>query len=574
MLSINSVNEYLFTLGILVALVGTIVSAAISRKQIAAVLKGSGINLKYIIAAIAVAGLFLTAELAIVKPTQLLFFDDTIYQAGAVDMLHMGQAWLCDYGTPQTCYTGEIFHEPIATSLLLAAGFGLFGVHLSVAYNTMLVVTFLAVLMSFLVGTVLLEDPLAGLFGELLVGLSPIVLVWARPTSSDMPMLLFSLVSIFMLLIFIKKKTIFTFMGVLLSLALVTYTKVDAILYIPVIFLLYLVLDRGPKLKLLRKNILNTSVLLVVLAFAISILPEMIYTYAQFTTGNYGYQGAYLQESCVANQPTITASSSLGLRNFEANFCTNVLYWLDTYKSDYVMQPISFTVLAVLGLAVMITRKRRQALALVIWFGAFFLLYTFFYAGSVTFGVDWRFMLAVAAPAGILGGYFVSLPFLRGRFRKKKLVMAARLAGSAAILVIIFYSLYSLGPLLGVQPSQIQQAGSARFYENFVYNNSKSIPSQCLVFSYDPTFFIINNRTAAQMAYLYPSSYQNYKQQYSCLVLDWGYWCYTPNNICNYVNSTFTLQSIANATYSEPYAGKQTFGFYYITGLKNSTTGG
>ena len=37
----------------------------------------------------------------------------------------------------------------------------------------------------------------------------------------------------------------------------------------------------------------------------------------------------------------------------------------------------------------------------------FFMLYTSFYAGGVLYGVDWRFMLSLAAPAAILGGYGV-----------------------------------------------------------------------------------------------------------------------------------------------------------------------
>ena len=569
MAGIIGIDEYVFTLGILIAFVGTIVSIIFARKQILSVLKDSGIRWKHVAAALIIAALFVSVELAIVKPTQLLFFDDAIYQAGAVNLLRTGQAWMCDYGTPYTCYSGEIFHEPIGTSFTLAIGFALFGVHLGVAYHTMLVVALVSVFLSFLVGSVLLKDPIAGLFSELLFGLSPVVLVWSMPTTSDMPMLAYSMLAIFLMLVFLKKKNVFTFMGMLLALSLVAYMKVDAALYIVVVLFLYIILERKENImKLVRKNVMNTKVLVVILIFALSVIPEVVYSFTQLTTGSYGYQGSYLQMSCTPNVPFIQANSSISLQNFEANLCGNLSFWLNTYKSNYIMQPLFFTLLGIAGAAAMFLKKRREMLALVIWFAAFFVLYTSFYGGSVTFGIDWRFMLALIAPASIFGGYAMSFSYLKWMQRRKMPIVIAKASGIAVLLVLAFYSFYSLVPLLGVQPSALPQAGDARFYEGFVYNNSISIPSSCLVFSYDPTLFIVNNRTSAQLTDIYASSYASYKSEYSCLVFDRGYWCYTPNNYCTYVQNTFVLQNISTSVYTQQ---NKTYGFYYITGIRNST---
>ena len=232
MMGFTGLSEYIFTIGIIVAFVGTIVAVFLGRRQFGEVLKGSGIRKRHLILAVVIAAIFLSAELAIVKPTQLVFFDDVLYQVGALDLLHMGQAWACNYGTPLVCYAGEVFHEPVGTPFIFAMGYALFGVHLSVVYGTMLVVTLVGVLMAFLVGSVLFEDPVAGLFSELIVGLSPIILIWAVPTTSDMPMFTFSLVAIFMMLVFVKRKSVYTLLAALLALALVTYMKVDALLYV------------------------------------------------------------------------------------------------------------------------------------------------------------------------------------------------------------------------------------------------------------------------------------------------------------------------------------------------------
>ncbi len=141
-------------------------------------------------------------------------------------------------------------------------------------------------------------------------------------------------------------------------------------------------------------------------------------------------------------------------------------------------------------------------------------------------------------------------------------------AAAAILVAIILYGFYNQLQYVAVSPNNLPQAGNARFYEGFVYNESHLIPSSCLVFSYDPTLFNINNRTAAQLGYLYDrQQYATFSKEYSCLVVDYGYWCYTPNNICTYAKSDFILSTIANATYNQT---GQTYSFYRVVGLNAS----
>lgn len=141
-------------------------------------------------------------------------------------------------------------------------------------------------------------------------------------------------------------------------------------------------------------------------------------------------------------------------------------------------------------------------------------------------------------------------------------------AAAVILVAIILYGFYNQLQYVTVSPSALPQAGNARFYEGFVYNESHLIPSSCLVFSYDPTLFNINNRTAAQLGYLYErQQYAAFSKEYSCLVVDYGYWCYTPNNICTYAKSDFVLSIIANATYNQT---GQTYSFYRIVGVNSS----
>jgi hypothetical protein len=112
----------------------------------------------------------------------------------------------------------------------------------------------------------------------------------------------------------------------------------------------------------------------------------------------------------------------------------------------------------------------------------------------------------------------------------------------------LFYTIYAEASLLSIKPSQIPQAEQARFYENFVYNESHLIPTNCIVYTYDPTLFSMNNRSATQLSNIYSSQfYSNASTEYSCSVVDIGFWCYTPGNVCTGLNSSFAFKTIASA---------------------------
>ncbi len=351
--------------------------------------------------------------------------------------------------------------------------------------------------------------------------------------------------------------------------------KVDELFFIPIFIIFYLLLDNKSIVKTLRntlsmvkRNFLDTKLLIILLFFVFAIAPSILYSFNESATDGYGYQGTIIQNTCTKNLVPINVTSEINLQNFNANICSNVAFWFNQYKGMYIMQPILFTALAILGVALMLMLKkeRRTAIAVGIWFLVFFLLYAAFYAGSATYGVDWRFQLSLIAEACMFGGFCIAM--LLEQFedyvkpKSKNNYMVFELGAIAVVLVILFYPIYALMPQLSINPSAIQQAGDARFYEGFVYNESHLIPANCIVYTYDPTLFNINNRTATQIDNLYNTTQVNqYRSQYQCLVLDYGYWCHTPNNECIYANQTYNLTPIATATY-KPFGYK--YGFYLI----------
>jgi hypothetical protein len=580
----DGVMEYVFTAGILVSFIGLIVGTVLNRKSIAETLKSAGFRRQDLLIAILIVIAFIVIEIYLVKPTQLLFFDDAIYQAMALDLLHTGQAWMCNYGSPVQCFSGQVFHEPIGLSFNFAISFAILGVTRSAAYIAELALAAVSVFMTFFVSMVLLRDRKSSVFSALILGLTPLIMVWAMPTNSDIATLAYSLIAIFMLLVFIRKRNKLGLLNFLLSVTLLMYMKVDALIYMPIFVLMFLLLAEnsfrkafGRTYALLRKNVLDTKFLLILLVFIILIYPSISFAFSNYSSDGYGYQGSNVPLTCSSTVTYITAKSAIDLANFNANICSNLGFWINTFKSQDIIQPVYFTVLALLGIAAMVVTKRtRIAAAVLVWFIAIFLLYTAFYAGAVTFGVDWRFFIGLMAETAILGGF--ALEFLsekigsaisklsKNRAHAQRVRSLAIYAVALIFIASLFYTVYAEAPLLSITPSQIQQAGDARFYENFVYNQSNSIPENCLVYTYDPTLFNINNRTATQLSNIYDSNfYSNASSRYSCSVVDYGYWCYTPDNLCTNLNSTFALKSITNATYEN---NGNKYSFYLVEGRK------
>jgi hypothetical protein len=340
--------------------------------------------------------------------------------------------------------------------------------------------------------------------------------------------------------------------------------------------LLYLVLyEKGMAKAIIdlahtvSNNILNTRLLTLLLLFILVAYPTVMFAYTTGGSDGYGYQGTSVQRTCSGPGNYIKANGTINLENFKANICSNLLFWTNGYRQQQVAEPLYFTILAIAGAALLaIFGKWRELAAIAIWFGLIFLLYTAFYAGSVVYGVDWRFMIGLMAPFAFLCGFAISglakgAEKLVSRFKKGKGKVPAYvgLTVSAILGVSLLYVLYLNSSAVFLNPSLIQQAGDARFYENFVYNSSYLIPGNCLVYTYDPTLFNLVGRNATQLSNIYNTSFYNAAaSNFSCSVIDVGYWCNTPNNICTQAESSHNMTPIAAATYKNGF----TYGFYRI----------
>ncbi len=601
--------EYMMSASVLLAFAFTLAFGYLSRKSFALEMKELKVKKRDIAAALLIVALFISVEVAVVKPTQQLFFDDAIYQGMALDLIHTGQAWMCNYGGPTSCISGQIFHEPIGESFNIAIAFLLLGVHRYSTYIANLALSAVAVFLTFFVALFLLRDKTASLFSELVFALTPMLLVWAVPTTSDIPMLTYALLAIFAMLLFTKKKNAYTFGFMLSSMALLLYMKVDAGLFIPLIIVSYIILDNKnivasvrSNAKLLKRNMLNTKLLLILLLFVLLASTEVMYVAYEIPNSSFGASKSSpvnVEQSCGTGYTV--ADGKFSVQYFRANICANIVFWFNALKSDQLVQPAIFTIIGILGLLIMCVRKntRRIALFLGLWFLSFFLIYTSFYAGGVDYGVDWRFMLSVIPPVAIFGGYFLAtltgfvehlgkhMESFRAKIRsmghsskkrRKRTAKAARtgkahndkvmfLLGVFISVLLLAYPAYQSFPIIGVPPSEIQQAGGARFYENFVYNYSSSIPRGCIVLSFDPEYFNLQGLNGSQMSY-YSNGTVN-GRTYKCVVIDYGYWCYAGySSTCSGLLNSSNTQVLASSTYTNgPEVAK--FAFYRIISQKD-----
>ncbi len=574
----NGILEFIYTAGVLASFVGLAMGTVLNRKHIIEVLQHTGFKRKDLLLALAVVALFLVIVIIWMKPTQLLFFDDAIYQSMGLDLLHSGQAWMCNFGTPTQCFSGQIFHEPGGLSFNIAIGFLILGVHRISSYAVQVALAALSVFMIFLVAFLLFKDRRAAFFSALVLATLPIIIVWAAPTNSDMATLAYSLICLFMLIVMKRKRSPLALANFLFSLSLLLYMKVDTLVYIPIFAVMYVILyEHGfarsvtDIVRAIRKSLLNTKLLVLLLVFVLVAYPTFMFAFSNGSNDGYGYQGTSVQTTCSSPPAYIKASGTINLQNFNANICSNLLFWTNQYKSAQVTQPLYLTILAIIGAALLLVfRKGRPLAAIAVWFGGIFLLYTAFYAGSVTYGVDWRFMIGLMAPFALLCGFGISglaksVEILIAKTRSGKLPAYAGILVSLILGVSVLYILYLNSSTIFVNPAAIQQAGDARFYENFVYNSSTLIPASCLVYTYDPTLFNINNRNATQLSNIYNSSFTSAANaQFPCAVIDVGYWCNTPGNICTQAESTYNTTPIATATYKNGF----TYGFYRINGVR------
>ena len=566
----SDVIGYLFTAAMAISFAGFVISAFLSKRDILAALDKS-IGPRALIALFATIAFFVIFSLLFVHPAEQLYFDENIYQGIAINVLQHGNAEWCNYGTGylHTCLSSVIYHDPVGWTFFMAIAFAVFGIGTTTAYGLQLLVGAVSIALVFLFSLILLRSRAAAVLAAAFAATSPPLFVWSRTEAVvNLPFMAFTLLSFFMFYAFVKTGTRRSFAAFLMSLVMALYMRVEAALLVPIFAFLYLfaagsgISDSILSIpKRVRSIMSSKTALLLLVAFALLTLPELSFLMQQSQTGNYGQ----------------TSSGLFSLSAFKSNIVPNVTFFLGMLNqiSSYpAVFPLETTVIAILGaivLAVDTRVKDRYAilLALGLWVMTFHLFYDFFYAGSVLYGVDSRFMLEILPPLFVLAGFGVyslsEAPFRilaafkaamhpkrRKRSRQHSTNPLAYALAFALSAVLIAYPFIALMPNFTLEPGHMPQQSVVLRMVNFIYGNYTSVPSNCLVFSFTPDVWYELNRSAAQIGYFNTQgpSFVKFEKQFSCFVFDHGYWCNTEpfsTKTCGYYDSTYNTTTLASS---------------------------
>ena len=567
---------YEITAAVYSSLILIIAFLAIERKGIAQLLRGC-IDRYSLAALAAILIFFLVFSILFVSPVEQLYFDENIYQAIALNILNHGNALWCQFGTgyAQTCYVNAIYHDPVGWAAIIAIAFAVFGIGPQTAYGLELLVGLLSILFVFLLASLLFKRKSYAVLSALAFSLMPMLFIWSRTQADfDLPFMMLATLTFLFFAIFMRRKSLGSFALFAFSLDLVSYLRMEAILLVPIFAVMVFILGEKGIAETFRERTRlvwtsmqnNTRVLVLLFVFLLLLLPEVYYISLETQNPTYG-------------QPANT--SVLSLANFKANIGTNLSY-LFGQINGISYYPTAFhyaiTPLAILGaFALALDKKIRNRfgvlIMLLLWFAAYFGFYTSFYAGGATFGVDSRFFLQILPPLCLLAAYGILKLADLARFAfssRSRNKTGAKLAfGSVAVvltLVLLVFPFVQLSGNITLPPQGMPQQSVIRPALNLFYSNYKSVPQNCLVFSFTPDIWFEANRSSAQIGYLSGSN-STVKQeitQYSCYVLDYGYWCVVPpyhDTLCHYLLTKYAVQ---NLTSPAPPFGGSNVTFYRI----------
>ncbi len=561
---------------VLLALAG---AAVLSRSDMKKYLKSAGIFKEWRLL-ILLFFFFVAVEAILVQPTHMLYNDEYIYESIAKTMIFDHIFGICSFSTPYHCVNGTIgfFHQPGGWPLLEAVGFYVFGVHAYIAYDINLLLYSFSVVLVFAISYSLFRNRLAAVSAAAIFGFMPLVMTYSRSGISDISMLALELLSVFLMIAYIKTKSRRIAIAAVFSIAFTMCTKVDGAVILPIalaMLLLEAYLAGGGRRLIPRRKVEAAAIILLIIVA----IPQFMFLYTSLghSFGVASGQGQH----------------KFSIQNFDGNIYTNLLFWTGWYSNVaysagylyHVPFPVFATIFAVFGAAWLSRRRQYGSLAfLLAWFSAVFIFYTFYYAGSFTYGLgdDARYFFSAFAALAILAGlgfsfaygYVCKLAGLAGRDDRRKRMALGMLV---ALLLVSNYAVLIEGSVIG-SPTQIAPFAAERADQAFLESNYMKIPEGCYVITFKPPFWY-----TLGYGNIY-TTWVNYPQYYSrlmnlsggCLYFDYSTSCYiggtdgiygNTQNECSAIFSNFSVSEVAGEAYNN-FGWNTTFAIYKILGRK------
>lgn len=445
--------------------------------------------------------------------THRLYYDEDIYLNIAQNILREGRTILCNYGTQEKCFDGIYNKQPNGYSFLMSMVF-LFGTSETAAHYATAAISSLIIPLIFLITYLLFDNQKIGVLSALFFSLIPITILWAPTTSAGSVSIFFLSLTFFAFLSYFKTRKLPTLLFSFASLAYAIQIRPEGLLFLPILLIAFLFLDKN-----LFEDLKKKEFLIILIIFSILVVPHMLHTLS------------------VKSQSWGTSGNKLGLEYVEDNSAVNGMFFFENTRF-----PVMFTFLSMLGLWPFFREWKKKTM-LALWFLAFFVLYLLFYAGSFNYGVDVRFSLNLYVPLAILGGCGAFL-ISRGinKFLKREYVS---LAIVSLIMIISFIPFYSFVGEVG------EKAWDARKAHDFVVEEMKYMDDECWIFTHVPSVILINGKNSLQAWYAQNRNVRDKIMENECVMFYEEYWCNAEpykSGPCKYFHDNFDMEVYATTS--------------------------
>ncbi len=530
------------------------------------------INSAHLLALAAIIALFLVFSAAAIGRTELVFFDENIYQGIALNILQHGNALTCVYGSGylRSCYYNTLSFDPSGWPFLIAVASWIFGYGAQTSHALGMLAGAASIALVFIFGSLLSGETGTGLLSAAIFALTPEALIWSNTLASpNMPFVSFALLSSVLFLLAARvpsKKLVAAFFS---SMVLAIYIREEALLLIPIFAAAYLsslwscgsvTRALGMGAKSLGNFLSDRWNLALSVLFLVLVTPEV--------------------SVAIATAPELAMNASpfaphiFSLVFLLPNAATNASFLLGSSAKYPAISLPFITLFALLGAAYALRSKAGHAQPLCLWlalltFCAYFVFYSAYFSGSALLGGSSRFLLVLYPPLSVLASLGVRYASNALSSLKAGKGMPPWLHGSAAspYLAASLFAVFFAAPFLYYAPSlshasyaypdfplrpnaTTENGTYSMAYANrslaFISDNYASVPENCLVFSESPYLWYSHNRSSATLDL--PASYGAAMRSYSCYVLDYGYWCSYPltAGLCSSYASRYKLQPIAS----------------------------
>ncbi len=445
----------------------------------------------------------------LVPHTHRVFFDEDLYLGVGNSLATEFRNILCNYGTPTHCFDGILNKDPSGFPFLVSLIYRIVGPGEPQIFFLSTIVGTLTVFVVFLLVYFITRDKNISLIASFLFAITPIHLVWSGSTATEIFFTFFSLLSLSMMVLYLKSRR---YMILLLSLASAAYSaqiRPEGIFFLFILGLFVLLMERN-LLRLLRSKKNWLSIL-----FLVVLLMSQIMQLSIFKNEDWGAPDG----------------KKFGLLYFEENSLPNISFW---FTNKY--HPLIFTILSIVGFIYSIRKNLRLSLFLVLWWISYFVLFSSFYAGSFSSGgIGSRYIVMYFTPMIVFAAFgFNEIMNLRRRYKFITII---------SLLLIIAISFLPILPFITIPD---QQAQYVRDMHDFVMEHVHDINSSCWVLTHNPSIFLVQRMNSLQTWYSSNKFVMDrIYNKTNCVLWLEGAWClFEPHKsgVCKYIHDNYKLK--------------------------------